>query len=131
LIIGLSAACLGLSLVTFLTLLIDGALEGRTFPDLARKSTLYLTLASTGLCAAFLLSRFFRSEDLCIKSDEQENPVLLAAQVCGILFLPFTRLVLQLCVFVLTNLSFIGYGKIFFYSCNFLFYHSILSVFQD
>jgi hypothetical protein len=87
--IGLSAACLGLSVITALTLLIDGAFEGRTFPDLVRKSSFFLTLAAAGLCAAFLFSRFFRAEDLCLKGDDPEQPVLLSAQVPpGVNFLP-------------------------------------------
>ncbi len=57
-IMGLAPGCLCLSLITLLTLLIDGAFEGRTYSDLVRKSALFLTLASAGLCSAFIISRF-------------------------------------------------------------------------
>ena len=80
-IYGLAPACLCMSLVTLLTLLVDGAFEGRTYPDLVRKSSLFLTMASAGLCSAYIVSRIFKAEDFCLKSDDPDQPVLLAAQV--------------------------------------------------
>lgn len=92
LILGLSISGLIVSFLVFLTLLIDGSLDARTLSDLVRKSSLFLSLSCTGLCGAYLLSRFFSAKDLCIVSDEDPKILLVAQeghrnQPCTVIFL--------------------------------------------